>query len=466
MKDVDTSEKAPRGERWVGWAVMILLVLGLWFVINLLAERGTGSVLQLPPLPDLTDRPMVMVAQLRSADAEARHEAGDPNRVGLLGRAYHANGFYDLARRCYQRAEQLDAHLWQWHYYQAMLDESLGDLEAVVRHLGHVIAIDPAHELAWYRLGEVRFKLQQYEKAEQAYQRALASRIAGGRITSPKNQPLASRRFPTQDYATLGLARVQIAQKRSEDAVQILCLLLHRSPRFGPAHRVLAQAYKQLGRESQARRHQDQANDLTHYLPPADPMFDALLRESYDVALLRKHAAIAQTKRNNTWGFYLASRALEADSKDVGAVKLLAELSYDAKQWQVAEKFYIQLLALKPRELDAHANLAKALRLQGKYAEAIPHYEALLARKPDTFEMHNGMGTSLARLGRIDEALVHFQEGARLEPDSIGVRINMAQALESLGRLEEAGEQCREAQRLDPKIYSRLEQQGQVPAQR
>lgn len=56
------------------------------------------------------------------------------------------------------------------------------------------------------------------------------------------------------------------------------------------------------------------------------------------------------------------------------------------------------------------------LRLAGRFAEAIPHYERAIALAPDEVEAYAGLGAALLGLGRAEEAIVPLQQVIALNP--------------------------------------------------
>lgn len=81
-----------------------------------------------------------------------------------------------------------------------------------------------------------------------------------------------------------------------------------------------------------------------------------------------------------------------------------------------AQTVYEDTVALNPGSWAAHNNLGNALSDQGKYREAIPHFEAALAVKPnpEATAAHASWGTALMELGQRDQARQHFRQSLQL----------------------------------------------------
>ncbi len=95
---------------------------------------------------------------------------------------------------------------------------------------------------------------------------------------------------------------------------------------------------------------------------------------------------------------------------------------------------YQEALRIKPNDFEARYNLANALARQGKVEDAVSHYAGILQTKPDAAAVHNNMGIALSQLGRTDEAIVHFREALRIKPDFQDAGSNLEKALMGQGR--------------------------------
>jgi Flp pilus assembly protein TadD len=70
--------------------------------------------------------------------------------------------------------------------------------------------------------------------------------------------------------------------------------------------------------------------------------------------------------------------------------------------------------------------LGDALVFQGKYEEAIPHYEGALRLRPNHAETHNNLGFALGQHGNLIAALRHFKEAVRVRPNYTDAKRNLA----------------------------------------
>jgi tetratricopeptide (TPR) repeat protein len=95
-------------------------------------------------------------------------------------------------------------------------------------------------------------------------------------------------------------------------------------------------------------------------------------------------------------------------------------------------------------------NLATALQAQGRYDEAIAHYQQALAHRDTHAPAHNNMGTALRAQGKLDEAIASYRRALELQPDFPDARFNLANAEMAKGDPNTAIEQFREALKSDP----------------
>jgi tetratricopeptide (TPR) repeat protein len=98
-------------------------------------------------------------------------------------------------------------------------------------------------------------------------------------------------------------------------------------------------------------------------------------------------------------------------------------------KFEEAIPHYQEALRIKPDDVDARYNLANALARQGKTEEAVSHYAGVLQAQPDSAAVHNNMGIALSQLGRTDEAIVHFREAIRIKPAFQDAGSNLEKAL-------------------------------------
>ena len=470
---------------WLWWLVVVALAFCVWLGIGTWARRGAAP--PIPPLPDLSQQSAAVASHLRRADSAARHEPADP-AVGALGMAYHADASYEQAVQCYRIASNLNPAFWKWTYFASLIDEELGDTNATAEKLARVLAVRPDLGVAWYRLGQAHYKNQRYDDAKRAFERAAAAPQDVMELPNTSSLPAEarSRREPIRDYAALGFAQIAVARDDYDEARRILEQVMARSPRFGPVHRMLTGVYRRLGREEDARAHETRSADLPNYLPPSDPMLDALILESHSGDVLRKYAQMAHWNRNWRRAQFLLNRALGLDPDDRAAVAQMGKMLYEANRKDEALPFLRRAVHMQGDKLDVHAmvklsdclalhgqageaealwrralalnagvkefhnNLGSLLSGQGRRAEAIACYQRALALDADFAEAHNNLGRELAAAGKTDEAIDHYRTALRLKQQYAECHFNLGIVLQDRGDLDGAAEHYEQAIRIRP----------------
>jgi len=112
-----------------------------------------------------------------------------------------------------------------------------------------------------------------------------------------------------------------------------------------------------------------------------------------------------------------------------------------------------EAVRINPVYLEARLNLALALSLTGKPAEAETEYRKALELHPEgklLYVGHSGLGAVLAAQHRTGEALPELQLASQLKPDSAESHYNLGTALQELGHNQEATPELAAVVRLRP----------------
>lgn len=118
-------------------------------------------------------------------------------------------------------------------------------------------------------------------------------------------------------------------------------------------------------------------------------------------------------------------------------------------KWDEALRHFETSLKLNPRNTKALVNLGKFRAAEKKYAEAETYFQAALKIKPDDADAHAHYGYMLAGIGRSEEAAAHLREAVRLRPE-IETRLELAAVYRAAGKIREAIEQYRQVLRAKP----------------
>jgi len=346
-----------------------------------------------------------------------------------------------------------------------------------------VVAIAPAFRPAWLRLGEAEFKEGRYDRAEEAWRRAAAS--PEPERTPPSGSPAHVASPQIASYAALGLARVALVHGDAERARQILEPVTAGASRFGSAFRLLAESYTRLGRAADAERAVDRANRLPAYAPYADPMVDALARESRSSTFLLRQAQEADLTANAAWDEFVMRRALEFDSQNPDVVFTLGRILRTVGRNGEALEMFQRYEQLVPGDFQAlgqignclaalrrfdeaesylrralqhlddaptHYNLGLVMALVGRPAEAIAEYERALDRDASHVEARSNLAAMLVRRGQLDEASRQLERVLAMDPENANAHTNLGLVLAQRGQIERAVREFREALRINPEL--------------
>lgn len=142
---------------------------------------------------------------------------------------------------------------------------------------------------------------------------------------------------------------------------------------------------------------------------------------------------------------------LAQDPDNTIALRNLAVLLGERREYGRAEALLRRLVGLKPSDIDAHANLAAALHDQGKLEEAVACCERALALSPDHRKLLNTLASSLSGAGRFEESLALLTRMVRTHPRYAKGHHFLGVIYSRVGRSAEALQAFDQATLLDPK---------------
>ena len=378
-----------------------------------------------------------ITAHLSGRYDAARADPVSPAAVGPLCRAYHADMLVEQADRCYAIVEALDGD-WQWTYARALLLAERGGGAALQPMLVRVSQAAPRFGPAWLRLGDVEFKAGRYDEALSAWARASdlgdPDRAPWTRSLSP---PARVVEVPLAAHASLGVARVALVRGKPDEARATLEAVVARTPAFGPAVRLLADAYRVLGREADAAHAIYRASRLPPYAPYADPVIDELARESRQATLLLRLASEATLSANGPWSEYLTRRAVEFEPDNPDAVLKLARVLRTFERNEEALGLFERYHRMVPGDFMGLAHIGSCLSAMGRFAEAEGYLRRALAGVDDPLT-HFNLGLLLVVTGRAEEGIREYERALERDPMLSDARSNLATALARRGQTDRA----------------------------
>ena len=110
----------------------------------------------------------------------------------------------------------------------------------------------------------------------------------------------------------------------------------------------------------------------------------------------------------------------------------------EANNYPLAAELYGKAVEADPKDWTSRFHLALALSLQGKDAEAIPHYKQVLADQPGLYEAELNLGVLLLGQKQAAEAVAPLTAAAAKKPKEYRPTFYLAEALSESGQGEKA----------------------------
>ena len=123
---------------------------------------------------------------------------------------------------------------------------------------------------------------------------------------------------------------------------------------------------------------------------------------------------------------------------------------YRQRDKEGARRCWERALDLRPGNVEAHYNLALALKDAGNLTEAIGHYRRVVQLKPDFPEAQAGLGAALGAQGAFQKGLPHLSQAVDLDPADPTIRYNFALILAQRQQYDRAITHLRQVVGLDP----------------
>lgn len=108
---------------------------------------------------------------------------------------------------------------------------------------------------------------------------------------------------------------------------------------------------------------------------------------------------------------------VEKNPNDADAIRQLANLNFDIRNWQRAEELYRRYLELRPKDPDVMTDLGISYRESRNFDKALEQFDAAQKLAPDHWQSYYNEVVVLAfDLKRMDQAGQVLQELQRLQP--------------------------------------------------
>ena len=393
------------------------------------AGQPTSAPAFTPPQADLSDWPAGLRERALTLREVIRKSPGNPEAIGALGCLHFVRGPLEAAAACFEEARRLAPSAMPWAYYAALTYELSGRRDQAISAYERAIELDASYGPLYSRLARLLVDTD-VARAASLCQRALE----------------LSPRDPTA-LCVLGLCReaqgdAAAAQERFEAALKI-------APDYKEAHAALARLLRAAGRDEEAARHQQLAEQgKTPVIN--DHLFESLLRNGFHIELLVRDAIVLAQQGDFERADQVLAMVREADDRGIATHKLAGMVrAIEGRLAEAAAEFQ-QVLQARPDALDVRARLADVLARMEKYDQAEANFRAVLARNPDEPFALEHYSRLLLVLGRSGEAEALWRGALERQPNEPWVRLQFGGLLMHLDRDEEAREQFAAALELAP----------------
>ncbi len=318
---------------------------------------------EVPRIPDLSELDPGFATAVLDALAVVDRDPSNGAAIGALGRLYQAHRYVDQARRCYERAEELDPSSPDWPYYLGFLAEGRGAHEDAARRFERALELRPAYWAARVRLGNALLAAGDADAAEEAFRAVRAA-------------------APGAPWGELGLGKAARRRGQAETAAEHLRTALALDPAHRETRYLLAMTERQLGNPERA---DDLLANLEDTEVPSldDPMLEAVFE------LVRDTQTMIRTANQ---------RLAEGDRV-------------------AAERLYREVLRLDPDSYDAHLNLGVLHGLADRNLEAAAALERAIEIDPERADAFALLTIAYIRTGRAEEGLRELERALAIDPN-------------------------------------------------
>jgi tetratricopeptide (TPR) repeat protein len=302
------------------------------------------------------------------------------------------------------------------HLQYAQTDIDSGKYQDAVQELRAAIAIEPEIRGAYYQLGFALFQLNESREAAQAFTKELRfdppdpySLYYLGRIRADQGQREQSISFfeKSLDAGEVldvreRLGGIYLALGFADKAIHFLEASVRARPEDGSLHYLLARAYKQQGRDAEAKIEFDAAGRWKN-------------KFSNDmISLSELRRALAANNQADA----IARTGELSNSHDSDILLAAATALGQAGLHQEAISFLNKTINVNSGIPEAHYDLARAYIALGNRPAAVPELEKAVNMKPGFYEAEVLLGSLQADNGQGDAAIKHLRAAVDTRADN------------------------------------------------
>ena len=376
-----------------------------------------------PLLPDIADAVPTLRKKLQDTFQQV-NQTGEPSALADYARLLQANGFAAEAIQAWRLLIREDPEEGRWPYYLAHLYRDAGDIGETTLLLQQTTGHSPDYSPAWLQLGDIALKAGKFATARSCYERRL-------------------KLEPTDPYARLGLARIDLQTDRIPEGKTALLELVADHPLFASAHNLLSRLYRDAGQENLAEDHRWLGYKSGRFATAEDPWMRELHAWCVNPQLLFVIGMVDfQTNRGDR-GRTEYERAVAVDPEDPGNHELLGDYYRKLNEPELALASLRQSISLAEFQgltppLLSLVNLAAIEREQGNFESSRRIAEAGIQAHPRSPELRVELGLTSEALQNFNEAVEAYEQALALSPHDTAAHFH-------LGELQLRGDQFDDA---------------------
>jgi len=383
-----------------------------------------------------------------------RNTTRDSALYAVAGEAALRANDPEKARAWYERASKLDPDDGRKATGLALASLSRGDRERGIAELEQASEMDAGSARADYALVMTHLRERQYDKALAAIDRlekklpgsALAANLRGsvfigkGDVAAArKHFEEALRRDPKFFPAAANLARLDLRERKPDDAKRRYTALLEKDPKNVQAMIAIAQI-AQAGADA-ARVQKAREDALAGKLPDPDATVDP-----------------RGSKEALDW----LKKARETDRGSVPAALALSSWYMVSQQPREAIPLLQEMVAAHKDDIRLLDALGTAYLRSGQQTLAMETFDKVLRLRPDSAPLQLRMGQLKLSRGDTAGAITHLRKAVELDPKAVEPRSAMAAAHLRAGNPAEARKVAAALQKDQPKHPAGFALEGDI----
>jgi len=324
--------------------------------------------------------------------------------------------------------------------------------------------LKPDEPQAWKGTGDALFKLERYEGALAAYDKALQFQPNDPKILNNQARVLdqigryqealevqeqAIKFAPDNAPAWNGKGLILMALQRYEEALVAFDKAKAIEPQDPTVWQSKGSALESLQRQQEAMNVYEEA--LAVYE-------EAVKNEQNNPMVWTDRGTVLTKLQRFPEALNSYEKALKFNPKFYEALLGKANGLASLQRYDEALKVYDQVVKNSPKDYLAWYNRGELLA-QGKkeYKEAVKSYEKALKFNPKFYPAWLGKGLALTSLQQYSEALTAFDTSKNIEAKDPFVWANRGFVLEKMGRLQDAIASYEQATQIDPKFQPAID---------